>query len=98
FLNNDGSTKALHHSEKIAQELMSLHPVIRLRDSRRFPELKSDANGKNARIEKRIDNTCRRLLAIPGHVNKGEMRSSLNSMHSLVEHYFSFKSINRNDP
>ncbi|ELP3504793.1 ATP-dependent endonuclease [Vibrio vulnificus] len=98
FLNNDGSTKALHHSERIAQELMSLHPVIRLRDSRRFPEITNGSNGKNARIEKRIDNTCRRLLAIPGHVNKGEMRSSLNSMHSLVDHYFSFKSPTRNDP
>ncbi|EJL6399552.1 ATP-dependent endonuclease [Vibrio navarrensis] len=99
FLNLDGSTKNLHHSEKIAQELMSLHPVIRLRDSRQFPELPSSAaNGKNARIEKRIDNTCRRLMAIPGHVNKGEMRSSLKSMHSLIEHYFSFKSVSKNDP
>jgi putative ATP-dependent endonuclease of OLD family len=30
-------------------------------------------------------------MAIPGHVNKGEMRSSLSSMNALVEHYFSFK-------
>ncbi|GAK86245.1 predicted ATP-dependent endonuclease [Vibrio ponticus] len=93
FLNADGDPLALHHCEKIAQELMSLHPVIRLKDSRRF-ERPPESNGTsvNERIEKRINNTCRRLMAIPGHVNKGEMRSSLKSMGMLVDHYFSFKS------
>lgn len=57
-----------------------------------------NGNGRQARIEKRIDNTCRRLMAIPGHVNKGEMRSSLDSMQSLIEHYFSFKSNSRRNP
>ncbi|HAS63586.1 MAG TPA: ATP-dependent endonuclease, partial [Vibrio sp.] len=95
FLNRDGDPIALHHTQKIAQELMSLHPVIRLKDSRRF-ERTAESNGSfNERIEKRINNTCRRLMAIPGHVNKGEMRSSLKSMGMLVEHYFSFKSNTR---
>ncbi len=89
FLDNNGEPIPLHHSQKLAQELMALHPVIRLRDSRRF-EKHPNENTVNTRIEKRIDNTCRRLMAIPGHVNKGEMRSSLNSMHTLMEHYFSF--------
>ncbi|WED24426.1 ATP-dependent endonuclease [Vibrio sp. JC009] len=93
FLNEEGETLALHHSEKLAIELMSLHPVIRLRDSRR---LRSYENGKaqdqiNSRMERRIENTCRRLLHIPGHVSKGEIKSSLNSMQDLLEHYFSFK-------
>ncbi|GAB2650312.1 ATP-dependent endonuclease [Vibrio panuliri] len=92
FLNRDGDPIALHHSEKIAQELMTLHPVIRLKDSRRFERSKESNGSFNERVEKRINNTCRRLMAIPGHVNKGEMRSSLKSMGMLVEHYFSFKS------
>ncbi len=91
FLDIDGQPLNLHHSEKIAQELMTLHPVIRLKDARRTPAAPVSTNGKNARIEKRIANTCRRLLSTPGHVNKGEIRSSLNSMETLVEHYFSFK-------
>ncbi|MDC5704863.1 ATP-dependent endonuclease [Vibrio europaeus] len=95
FLDLDGNPIPLHHSEKLAQELMTLHPVIRLRDSRRFERPIAAAKDVNARVEKRIDNTCRRLMAIPGHVNKGEMRSSLNSMNALVEHYFSFKSNSR---
>lgn len=36
FLDLEGNSLTLHHSEKLAQELMSLHPVIRLKDSRRF--------------------------------------------------------------
>lgn len=92
FLDFEGNPLSLHHTVKLAQELMSLHPVIRLKDSRRFNR-PIQANGDvNERVEKRIDNTCRRLMAIPGHVNKGEMRSSLNSMSMLVDHYFSFKS------
>ncbi|WP_412515132.1 DUF2813 domain-containing protein [Vibrio cyclitrophicus] len=136
FLNIEGNPLKLHHSEKLAQELMTLHPVIRLRDARHFDRpfnSKSlnhnahlhtnghngngnnengsanshastghgnghNSNGRQARIEKRIDNTCRRLMAIPGHVNKGEMRSSLESMQSLIEHYFSFKSTARRNP
>ena len=98
FLNDQGDPLPLHHSEKLAQELMSLHPVIRLKDSRRFERPFTNGNGVNERSEKRIDNTCRRLMAIPGHVNKGEMRSSLNSMNVLVDHYFSFKSSSRKNP
>lgn len=98
FLDIEGKPLKLHHSEKLAQELMTLHPVIRLRDSRHFERPFNHTNGKNGRVEKRIDNTCRRLMAIPGHVNKGEMRSSLNSMETLVDHYFSFKNQSRKNP
>ena len=101
FLDTDGNPLKLHHSEKLAQELMTLHPVIRLRDARHFDRPfngNGNGNGHQTRIEKRIDNTCRRLMAIPGHVNKGEMRSSLDSMQSLIEHYFSFKSVSRKNP
>ncbi|MFY2507104.1 ATP-dependent endonuclease [Vibrio pectenicida] len=95
FLDNQGNPLLLHHSEKLAQELMTLHPVIRLKDSRRFERAIKVGENDNDRIEKRINNTCRRLMAVPGHVNKGEMKSSLNSMNVLVEHYFSFKSNTR---
>ncbi|WP_319534164.1 ATP-dependent endonuclease [uncultured Vibrio sp.] len=99
FLDREGKTKQIHHAEKLAVELMTLHPVIRLRDSRRFPHSSHvNGDGKNARIEKRIDNTCRRLLAMPGQVNKGEIRSSLSSMQTLVDHYFAFRSTSRGNP
>ncbi|MGL5430615.1 MAG: ATP-dependent endonuclease [Vibrio sp.] len=98
FLDLAGNVLALHHSEQLAQELMSLHPVIRLKDSRRFERSIQSSNGSNARVEKRLSNTWRRLMTSPGHVNKGEIHSSLNAMNSLIEHYFSFKSQTRKNP
>lgn len=98
FLDTKGQPKTLSHPEKFAKELMSLHPVLRLRDSRRFERPLHTSDPVNARIEKRIHNTCRRLMAIPGHVNKGEIKSSLASMQTLIEHYFSFKNHQRKNP
>lgn len=95
FLDVEGRALPLHHSEKIAQELMTLHPIIRLRDSRRFYRNDPRPEQSNSRIEKRINNTCRRLISKPGHVDKAEIKSTLNSMRHLVEHYFSFKSQSR---
>ncbi|QIA65790.1 DUF2813 domain-containing protein [Vibrio astriarenae] len=97
FLDAQGEALPLHHSEKLAQELMSLHPVIRLRDARRYSRV-NNGNDTNTRAEKRIHNTYRRLLAVPGHVNKGEIKSSLNTMNDLVEHYFSFKHNGNRNP
>ncbi|PSW05378.1 ATP-dependent endonuclease [Photobacterium lipolyticum] len=50
---------------------------------------------KNARIEKRLDNTCRRLMTNPGHVSPGELKSSVNALRTLVDHYFAFTPHNR---
>ncbi|MDC0611467.1 ATP-dependent endonuclease [Vibrio sp.] len=100
FLDLQGKPITLSASDKFARELMSLHPVIRLQDSRRFnrPFDKDQPQGYHPNVEKRINNTCRRLMEIPGHVNKGEMKSSLNAMNALVDHYFSFKSHHRKNP
>jgi len=100
FLDSSGETLPTHSGDKFALELSSLHPVIRLKDARRFEREihEPGPTSKNAKIEKRINNTYRRLLATPGHVNKGEIRSSLNAMTSLVEHYFSFKDHKRRNP
>jgi putative ATP-dependent endonuclease of OLD family len=92
FLDSNGEVLPLHHSEKLAKELSSLHPVMRIRDSRRLDNNHNVDVNTNSRIERRLENTCRRLLAMPGHVNKGEIRSTLKSMQNLVEHYFSFSS------
>lgn len=112
FLNQAGDILQLHQSEKLALELASLHPVLRMRDARRLhldgqadeeiPEAvyrevdTRRAQSRNqseyeAKIQKRIQNTYRRLNAAPGHVNKGEIKSSLRAMQHLIEHYFSYK-------
>ncbi|CAM2897179.1 ATP-dependent endonuclease [Vibrio rarus] len=98
FLDRNGVVKKLHHSEKLAQQLMVLHPVIRLRDSRRFQRIDQQAMPANSKIEQRIKNTCRRLISHPGLVSKEEMKSSVKTMHDLVDHYFSYKNHVRHDP
>lgn len=97
FLDREGIPKQLHHTAKLAQELMILHPVIRLRDSRRFQRL-NETPQPNSKIERRIKNTCRRLISHPGLVSKEEMKSSVKTMHDLVDHYFSYKTHSRHDP
>ncbi|MEK6214319.1 MAG: YjbD family protein, partial [Vibrio fluvialis] len=63
FLDLDGNPIPIHHTEVLAKELMSLHPVIRLRDSRQFDRPFDSKNGVSSRVEKRINNTARRLMA-----------------------------------
>ncbi|MEZ8741781.1 ATP-dependent endonuclease [Photobacterium swingsii] len=57
----------------------------------------SDLVAKNNRIQRRLDNTCRRLMTSPGHVNSGELKSSINALRSLVDHYFAFTPHNRSE-
>ncbi|MDO6542772.1 ATP-dependent endonuclease [Photobacterium sanguinicancri] len=59
--------------------------------------VESEQVARNNRIERRLDNTCRRLMTSPGHVNAGELKSSVNALRSLVDHYFAFTPHNRSD-
>ncbi len=76
FLDAAGNAIYLNHLDKLVLELMALHPVIRIRDSRRLDLTPHDKEKliPNSRVEKRIENTSRRLLANPGQVNKGERK------------------------
>ncbi|MDA9558269.1 YjbD family protein, partial [Vibrio sp.] len=87
FLDAQGETLQLHDQHKLAQELMTLHPIIRLQDARHSQE--NSSQPFHERLERRLHNTSRRLVTAPGMVNKGEMKSSLNTLKALVEHYFS---------
>ena len=98
FLDCDGNVLRYHKIEYLVTELIRLHPVIRIRDSRRLNQDEIMTSLPNDRIERRINNTCRRLMTAPGQVNRGEIKSALLSMQSLVEHYFSFKGHKRNLP
>lgn len=96
FLDNEGNVLRYHKIESLVTELIRLHPVIRIRDSRRLQPDDTLDTLSNDRIERRINNTCRRLITAPGQVNSGEIKSALHSMQSLVEHYFAFKGHKRN--
>ncbi|OEF23262.1 DUF2813 domain-containing protein [Vibrio rumoiensis] len=98
FLDAQGQPMLIHDSDKLVIELSRIHPVIRLRDARRLHQYNGHTNqhysktqASDNKAEKRINNTYRRLLAMPGHVNKAELKSTLNAMQHLIEHYFSFQ-------
>lgn len=97
FLDQNGNVFEHDNSDGLAQLLMQLHPVIRVRDARRLRDSSQEITETNTRLERRLDNTSRRLQLMPGHVNKGEIKSGLNAMRTLLDHYFAFQSHNR-DP
>ncbi|PSW20189.1 ATP-dependent endonuclease [Photobacterium sanctipauli] len=99
FLNQSGHPIQCEDSEKLARQLMVLHPIVRIRDARRLREggrnnqeqQEADKRqSENKRIEKRLDNTCRRLMTRPGHVSQAEIKSSITALRTLVDHYFAF--------
>lgn len=95
FLDTNGNIIDTDKSEELAQKLILLHPIIRIQDARRLRDNELEMNGNKTRLEKRLENTVKRLQQKPGHVNKGEVRSGLKAMRTLLDHYFAFNSHNR---
>ncbi|CZF82096.1 DNA replication and repair protein RecF [Grimontia celer] len=95
FLDKDGAIIETPNSESLALKLILLHPIIRIQDARRLRDSEMDLNGNKTRLEKRLENTVKRLQQKPGHVNKGEVRSGVKAMRTLLDHYFAFDSHNR---
>lgn len=105
FLNDNGQLIDCADSDKLAHQLMILHPVVRIRDARRLRnESTNNGNGnghserdnsESARIQRRLENTCERLMTRPGHVSSDELKSSINALRTLVDHYFAFTPHNR---
>lgn len=91
FLDENGQVIQIPQSEALVKELMRLHPIIRIQDASRLRDAKLPMDGDSTRLEKRLENTVKRLQQRPGHVNKGEIRSSLKAMRTLLEYYFSFQ-------
>ncbi|MCW8329364.1 ATP-dependent endonuclease [Photobacterium sp. SDRW27] len=106
FLNRKGKIIHCEDSDKLARQLMILHPIVRIRDARRLRQNYSNGNGngnghnekdnsESARIQRRLDNTCMRLMTRPGHVSSEEIKSSISALRTLVDHYFAFTPHNR---
>ncbi|WP_407333799.1 DUF2813 domain-containing protein [Enterovibrio sp. 27052020O] len=95
FLDECGNVIELENQEHLAKQLALLHPIIRMQDARRLRDVELAVNGNKTRLEKRLENTVKRLQQMPGHVNKGEVRSGIKAMRTLLDHYFAFDSHNR---
>ncbi len=95
FLDETGEIAQIENSEELATALARLHPIVRMQDARRLRDTELVMNGNATRLEKRLENTVRRLQQKPGHVNKGELKSGLRAMRTLLDHYFAFNKHNR---
>ncbi|WP_087022529.1 DUF2813 domain-containing protein [Thaumasiovibrio subtropicus] len=111
MLDNQGNELICLDIKRLLAQFRVLHPLVRIRDARRLRNLdlsedltspfsNGNGNGKEQnpiqqRLTKRLNNTTRRLLTQPGHVNAGELKSSIHALQSLVEHYFAFAPHNR---
>ena len=103
FLHTDGHIIQHPDTDKLLRQLMVLHPIVRIRDARQLEYGNSPTvtahnssitppakNRESDRIQRRLDNTCQRLMTQPGHVSAAEIKSSINTLRSLVDHYFAF--------
>lgn len=103
FLHADGHIIEHPDTNKFLRQLMVLHPIVRIQDARQLeyeqPKATTQHNTsivppakvtESTRIQRRLDNTCRRLMTQPGHVSAAEIKSSINTLRSLVDHYFAF--------
>ncbi|WP_413112873.1 DUF2813 domain-containing protein [Thaumasiovibrio sp. DFM-14] len=101
FLDAEGGVIPCDEINSLLYKLRTLHPLVRIRDARRLRRVgalnNTNSESQQLRLEKRLNNTCRRLLNNPGHINSGELKSSINALHSLVEHYFAFTPHNRSE-
>lgn len=78
FLDRNGSRIECEGTDKLIKHLMILHPVVRIRDARRLRDDTleealqiSDEQARKSRIERRLDNTCRRLMTQPAMLIQG---------------------------
>ncbi|UJF17533.1 ATP-dependent endonuclease [Vibrio sp. SS-MA-C1-2] len=91
FLNFKGEVLERPDNYDLFYELTALHPLLRLRDARRLRNDNSPPSQLSNQIERRLAATTRRLETQPGNVNSGEIKSGLNAMYELLEHYFALR-------
>lgn len=92
FLDEQGRPLALGDIDSLATKLISLIPVLRLRDARFMRRLKSSTVPKMPDTEitaRQLDFLTRELIANPQNLSDLQVRKGLSAMVQLLEHYFS---------
>lgn len=94
FLNNQGEPLILHDTDALVYELIRLHPVLRLRDSRFTRHLVTEITEGNTtflqdKLAKHIDMLQHKLQCTPQKLTHHELHSGVEGMQQLLEHYFS---------
>lgn len=93
FLSSNGQPLNLTTIDPLAQALIRLNPVLRLRDARFIRRLRSETLAprlavNNEELAKQLDELTRGLVHNPQTLTNSELRSGLSAMQQLLEHYF----------
>ncbi|CAM3490871.1 ATP-dependent endonuclease [Rouxiella silvae] len=95
FLAANGEPLALKTIDPLAQALIRLHPVLRLRDARFVRRIrKQDLSPQlqQGAMAKQLDELTRALIHNPQALTNAELRQGLAAMQQLLEHYFGMNS------
>ena len=93
FLSANGQPLNLQTIDPLAQALITLNPVLRLRDARFIRRLRSETLAprlakNNEEMARQLDDLTRGLIHNPQNLTNSELRSGLAAMQQLLEHYF----------
>lgn len=102
FMAANGQALALKTIDPLAQALITLNPVLRLRDARFIRRLRSETLAprlaeNNQHLAKQLDELTRGLVHNPQTLTDSELRQGLSAMRQLLEHYFSEQGAARNN-
>lgn len=93
FLDAEGNALHLHHIDQLVHALISIHPVLRLRDARFIRPLRSgtfsgNTPTDNATFTRKLKQLTREMVRDPQKLSNAELRQGLAAMQQLLEHYF----------
>ncbi|WP_312997728.1 ATP-dependent endonuclease [Leclercia sp.] len=91
FLDNHGNPLPLADIDELAQHLVRLMPVLRLRDARFMRRIRNGTVPNMPDVEvtaRELDYLARELVARPQNLTDGQIRQGLSAMVQLLEHYF----------
>lgn len=91
FLDARGESLPSEESERLARQLIRLHPVLRLRDARFMRRIRNGTVPDTPEVEvtaRELDYLARELVARPQQLTDAQIRQGLTAMVQLLEHYF----------
>ncbi|KPD02026.1 ATP-dependent nuclease [Moellerella wisconsensis] len=93
FLNSGGNKLSLDNPNKYINEIIRLYPVLRLRDARFLPDLKSDVITKGPEIRRenyneKMQQLTKELVNNPQNLSDDELNEGIDAMQQLLGHYF----------
>jgi putative ATP-dependent endonuclease of OLD family len=92
FLDSNGEPLELDDIDELANHLIRLKPVLRLRDARFMRRISSGAVPHLPDVEvtaRQLDFLSRELVRSPQSLTDSQIRQGLSAMVQLLEHYFS---------